>query len=280
MKSVFKRILFFCLLFAPALSYALENTINWLPPHQNLRQRINLDTRQFEQEVSSDSWVSIRPLLANEEEYVNLVAKPNHADYFYISKNTIRFVIQGTGLVYDFEPTTATLKRVDRTIHSGYNFGATRFIRKNTLYSIGGEGFWAYNKHITYFDEKISKEWELLRPKNLGPEMISSGFLGYSASDDVFYSGGSIHKNFLEDEKLSFPRELQRFNFATKSWEILGNISADLPLEEHRAIFWNGTHFVHLARDRAYIIDPAKNEVYLYKDNSTYFEAGDRKSVV
>ncbi len=273
MKRVFKRILFFCLLFAPALSYALENTINWLPPHQNLRQRINLDTRQFEQEVSSDSWVSIRPLLANEQEFVTLVAKPNHADYFYISKNTIRFVIQGTGLVYDFEPTTATLKRVDRTIHSGYNFGATRFIRKNTLYSIGGEGFWAYNKHITYFDEKISKEWELLRPKNPGPEMISSGFLGYSASEDVFYSGGSIHKNFLEDEKLSFPRELQRFNFATKSWEILGNISADLPLEEHRAIFWNGTHFVHLARDRAYIIDPAKNEVYQYLDNSTYFEA-------
>jgi hypothetical protein len=272
-KRVFKRILFFCLLFAPALSYALENTINWLPPHQNLRQRINLDTRQFEQEVSSDSWVSIRPLLANEQEFVTLVAKPNHADYFYISKNTIRFVIQGTGLVYDFEPTTATLKRVDRTIHSGYNFGATRFIRKNTLYSIGGEGFWAYNKHITYFDEKISKEWELLRPKNPGPEMISSGFLGYSASEDVFYSGGSIHKNFLEDEKLSFPRELQRFNFATKSWEILGNISADLPLEEHRAIFWNGTHFVHLARDRAYIIDPAKNEVYQYLDNSTYFEA-------
>ena len=273
MKRVFKRILFFCLLFAPALSYALENTINWLPPHQNLRQRINLDTRQFEQEVSSDSWVSIRPLLANEQEFVTLMAKPNHADYFYISKNTIRFVIQGTGLVYDFEPTTATLKRVDRTIHSGYNFGATRFIRKNTLYSIGGEGFWAYNKHITYFDEKISKEWELLRPKNPGPEMISSGFLGYSASEDVFYSGGSIHKNFLEDEKLSFPRELQRFNFATKSWEILGNISADLPLEEHRAIFWNGTHFVHLARDRAYIIDPAKNEVYQYLDNSTYFEA-------
>jgi hypothetical protein len=272
-KRVFKRFLFFCLLFSPALSYALENTINWLPPHQNLRVRINLDTKQFEQEESSDTWVMIRPLLIDEQDFATLLAKPNHADYFFITKNTIRLVIQGTGLVYDFDTQTATLKRVDRTLHSGYNFGATRFIRKNTLYSIGGEGFWSYNKHITYFDEKVSKEWELLRPKNLGPEMISSGFLGYSPSEDAFYSGGSIHKNFLEDEKLSYPREIQRFNFATKSWEILGNISSALPLEEHRAIFWNGTHFVHLARDRAYIIDPKKNEVYQYLDNSTYFEA-------
>ncbi len=273
MKTYFQRILLFCLLGIYSSGFALEHVINWLPPHQNLRQRINLDTRQFEQEVSSDAWAMIRPLLIDEQDFATLIAKPNHADYFFISKNTIRLVIQGTGLVYDFDTQTATLKRVDRTLHSGYNFGATRFIRKNTLYSIGGEGFWSYNKHITYFDEKVSKEWELLRPKNLGPEMISSGFLGYSASEDAFYSGGSIHKNFLEDEKLSYPREIQRFNFATKSWEILGNISSALPLEEHRAIFWNGTHFVHLARDRAYIIDPKKNEVYLYKDNSTYFES-------
>ncbi len=274
MKTHFQRILLFCLLGIYSSGFALEHVFNWLPPHQNLRQRINLDTRQFEQEVSSDAWTVIRPLMVDEKDFAVLASKSNHADYFYISKNTIRLVIQGTGLIYDFDTTTATLKRLDRTIHSGYNFGATRFIRKNILYSIGGEGFWSYNRHITYFDEKISKEWELLRPKNLGPEMISSGFLGYSAANDVFYSGGSIHKNFLEDEKLSFPREFQRFNFATKSWEILGNISTALPIEEHRNIVWNGKYFVHLARDRAYIIDPEKNEVYQYKDNAIYFESG------
>ncbi|MEN9959033.1 MAG: hypothetical protein RLZZ474_1277, partial [Bacteroidota bacterium] len=39
-------------------------------------------------------------------------------------------------------------------------------------------------------------------------------------------------------------------------------------------IYWNGTHFVQMARDRIYIIDPIKNEIYEYKDNSTYFESG------
>jgi hypothetical protein len=29
-----------------------------------------------------------------------------------------------------------------------------------------------------------------------------------------------------------------------------------------------------MARDRIYIIDPTQNEVYVYKDNATYFEAG------
>jgi len=45
-------------------------------------------------------------------------------------------------------------------------------------------------------------------------------------------------------------------------------------LETHRTIYWNGTHFVQLARDRVFIIDPVKNEVYEYKNNSTYFESG------
>ena len=255
-------------------TFAIDHVINWLPAHSNLRLRINLDTRQFEQEVSSDSWKIIGPVLADDQEYATLVSKPNHADYFYLSNHIIRFAIQGTGLVYDFDINNASLKRIDNTVHSGYNFSATRFIRKNTLYSIGGEGFWSYNNSITYFDEKSSKEWELFRPKNQGPAIISSGFQGYSSKEDAFFSGGPIHKNFLEDEQIDYPREFQRFNFHTKSWEVLGNISSQIPLEEHRTIFWNGTYFVQMARDRAYIIDPSKNEVYLYKDNGTYFEAG------
>ncbi len=103
MKTYFQRILLFCLLGIYSSGFALEHVINWLPPHQNLRQRINLDTRQFEQEVSSDAWAIIRPLLIDEQDLATLVAKPNHADYFFITKNTIRLVIQGTGLVYDFD---------------------------------------------------------------------------------------------------------------------------------------------------------------------------------
>ncbi|MEN9959417.1 MAG: hypothetical protein RLZZ474_1661, partial [Bacteroidota bacterium] len=258
----------------PFTNFAIDYTINWLPAHTNLRQRINLDKLQFEQEVSTDKWVVQSSVSMDELERSQLLAKPNNADYFYLANKKIRFVIQGTGLIYDFDPATSTFTRMDRTIHSGYNFSAIRFYRNDVLYSVGGEGFWSYNKHITFFDDKNSKEWEILRPKNKGPEMISDGFQGYSAADDMFYSGGSNYNDYLEDENIAYSKVFQRFNFKTKTWEILGNISSKIPLKEHRAIYWNGTHFVQMARDRIYIIDPIKNEIYEYKDNSTYFESG------
>ena len=248
--------------------------MDWLPAHSNLRFRLNLNTRQLEHEISPDLWEVKSAILIDDQELDLLTSKNSRADYFILPNQKIRFAIQGTGLVYEFDLGTSALHRIDRTIHSGYNFSAIRFYRNNILYSIGGEGFWNYNRHITYFDDKTSKEWEILRPKNEGPAMISDGFQGYSAQDDAFYSGGSNHKNFLEDEQISYSKEFQRFNFKNKTWEILGNISAKIPLAEHRNIYWNGTHFIQMARDRIYIIDPSANAVYQYKDNGTYFEAG------
>ncbi len=269
-----KIILFVASIYSFHSGFARENYIEWLPKHRNLRQRINLDSRLLEQEVSPGNWMIIRPVKINDQEIDNLRLKSSKTDYFFLTPHKVRFVIQGTGLVYDFDLISSTLKRMDQTIHSGYNFSATRFYRNNVLYSIGGEGFWSFNRHITYFDEKTSMEWEILRPKNKGPDMLSEGFQGYSPHEDAFYSGGSNNKNYLEDEKITFTKDFFRFNFKNNVWEFLGDISEKIPLKEHRTIYWTGTHFLQMARDRLYIIDPKKNEIYEYKDNSSYFEAG------
>ncbi len=255
-------------------NFAIDRFIDWLPPHSSLRYRINLNTRQLEKEIITDKWEIQGAVKFDEIDVAPLAVNSAHADYFMLPNQKIRFTVQGSGLVYDFDLRTSTFKRIDRTVHSGYNFSSTHFYRNNVMYSIGGEGFWNYNKHITYFDDKTTKEWEILRPKNKGPERISDGFQGYSTHDDAFYSGGSNNKNYLEDEKVEFSKEFQRFNFKNKTWQKLGNISSKIPLAEHRNIFWNGTHFVQMARDRVYIIDPIKNEIYQYKDNGTYFEGG------
>ncbi len=274
MFKLVRNFILFALLSVACPSMALDHYINWLPNKQNLRQRINVDTRNWEREISIDQWAIVSPIKLSDQDQASIISKFNRADYFYLPNQSIRFVLQGTGIVLDFDLKSASLTRLDRTVHSGYNFSATRFYRNNLLYSVGGEGFWSYNRHITYFDEKSSKEWEILRPKNKGPEMISDGFQGYSSKDDAFYSGGSNNKNYLEDEKIEYTKEFQRFDFKNKTWEVLGNITDIIPLKEHRTIYWNGTHFIQMARDRIYIIDPVQNEVYLYKDNATYFEAG------
>jgi len=98
-------------------------------------------------------------------ELAELKTKFSYADPFQKSNKITRFILQGTGLIYEFDEKEKRLTRIDKTTHSGYNFSAHRFYRNNVLYSIGGEGFWSYNRRITYFDEKASKEWEILRPK-------------------------------------------------------------------------------------------------------------------
>ncbi len=254
-------------------SFAIDHVIDWLPKGASLRHRINLDTRNLEAETAVDQWQIVRPVEISDEDRNTLITKYYRADYFFLNQDLIRFAVQGTGIVFDFHLASARINRIDQTLHSGYNFSAIRFFRNNTIYSIGGEGFWGYNRNITYFDDKTTKEWELFRPKNKGPEYISVGFQGYSVIEDAFFSGGGVNKNFLEDEKISFERDFYKFSFKTKTWELLGQISNKISLEEHRTIFWNGTHFVQMARDRIFIIDPIKNEIYQYKDNGTYFES-------
>jgi hypothetical protein len=257
-------------------AYALVNSLDWIETQTTIRKRLNFDSFAIEEQLPANQWKKIRPFTVDADELKILMQRFNNSHYFFTSKNIVRFTIQGTGLVYDFNTETEELKRIDQTIHSGYNFGAYQFYRKGILYSVGGEGMWNYNRQITFFDEK-TKEWEILRPKNDGPEAMANGFQGYSAVEDAYFTGGGDHKNYLENEQIAIERGFYRFDFATKNWDLLGEINAALPIQEHRISYWNGVHFILLARDRLYIINPKLNEVHMYRDNSLYFEGGGKQ---
>ncbi|MEY2940391.1 MAG: hypothetical protein RJA67_76 [Bacteroidota bacterium] len=252
---------------------AESRNLDWINTNQTkLRKRINLDELSFEAEIKTNEWIKLGQVSIQPNELTELLAKHIYADPFQISNQTTRFVLQGTGLIYDFDEREKRLKRVDKTVHSGYNFGSHRFYRNNVLYSIGGEGFWSYNKRLTYYDEKTSNEWELVRPKNEGPKVISDGYQGYSKQADAFFSGGSLKKNFLENEEIITLTDLFKFDFKSKSWVNLGKINFPKANNAQRTIFWNGTHFVQLERDRVYFLNPLANTIHVYADNTSYFE--------
>lgn len=72
----------------------------------------------------------------------------------------------GSGLVYQLNnitDSTAAFTRIDRTQYDGYNFDDIKFTYHDTLFSIGGFGFWRNNGQVRYFTE--NKEWELLFPE-------------------------------------------------------------------------------------------------------------------
>jgi hypothetical protein len=246
--------------------FGIDRYFMWVDPQTKLRARINTDTFELLSQRESGLWenegkIKLDPRILNH--------LPQHfGNKFFSIENgkKIRFYVNGTGQVYDYDPSKKELIRLDQTFHSGYNFTSNQFIRNGILYSIGGEGFWNYNSSITYFDEKL-REWEIVRPKNKAPFPITTGYQGYNRTLEVYYSGGSKQRNYLKDEEIVFKDDLYQFDFKKNEWSFLGKLNSDLPYEKTEQVFWTGDLFLHFANGDIYIIDPIKNKVYLYQDN-------------
>lgn len=96
-------------------------------------------------------------------------------------------MIHGTGHLYDFDISKLSLVRLDQTFFRGYNFYASQFNRKDTLFSIGGEGFWQKHSIIT-FSNPTTIEWDIYESKNRNPHPTNFKFSGYSPKEDAFFS--------------------------------------------------------------------------------------------
>ena len=70
----------------------------------------------------------------------------------------------GTGRLYciylDSTNDKIQINRLDKTLYAGYNFYDYIFQRSDTIFSLGGEGFWAYNGQLRCFLDK-KREWEV-----------------------------------------------------------------------------------------------------------------------
>ncbi len=67
--------------------------------------------------------------------------------------------VPGFGHLWSYS--NGALTRLDSTFFAGSNFGADRFVYRDTVYSHGGYGFWLYHGVVSYFDPRF-KEWERL----------------------------------------------------------------------------------------------------------------------
>ena len=96
----------------------------------------------------------------------SLTLKKDQIQELIKTKNSHFIVTRGSGLVfkeYLNNDSLINFIRIDRTQFDGYNFDDIKFDYHDTLFSIGGFGFWRNNGQIRYFTE--NKEWELLLPE-------------------------------------------------------------------------------------------------------------------
>jgi hypothetical protein len=111
-------------------------------------------------------------------------------------------------------------KRLDRTINRGFNFGAINLFYKDTLYSIGGYGFWQTTGSIRYFNPN-SGEWDIVR--NIKNVPIASGINAICHYDKVhgklFVIYTPTRPEYEKyDENTDEEVLMQCFDFREKSW--------------------------------------------------------------
>lgn len=229
-------------------------------------------------ETSPNVWVNLGKVSSiniNENDFPPEVRV--HSFEVSSDKQARIFLIDCTNQVYRFNFKSRVLERIDKTYYRGYNCLATKFMRKDTLFSFGGYGFWQ-TINIQSFFRKSSNEWESYSPLNDAPKAINDGFNGYVAQKDIFFSAfNTFHRDSENQGKPQYDYGVYSFSFKSKTWQKQGEINPsnfkELGLDKTKPYtLWTGKYFLTKYYDtpqsKFHIADPISNKLYLWTDNN------------
>lgn len=265
-------IICFCLLIA-CNSFAA--TIQWLDVTHKSVYRIDTKSQILEVETTPEQWRAIGKVSLVGVDDFDIPPYLRFQSLPTTQSNQSYLLADCTNQVYVFDFEKMQLQRIDKTYYRGYNCLSTRFVRDDVIYCFGGYGMFRTNNLMTYF-QKETKEWIALNPANDAPKSIHLGIEGYYKEKDVFFSGLNFFYSDSENSSKSMiDFSFFEYSFTTKLWQKLGVIDQE-PFKYivrdgiNKNIYWNNKYFVihyfQAPYSRVLIIDPLKNEVYLWDD--------------
>lgn len=145
-------------------------------------------------------------------------------------KQQLMALEKGTGRIMLID-SLGRAQRLDATKYGGDRFGSFEFVYNDTLYSIGGYGFWHVNGLVRRFDAS-TKDWNVIITNRSIPAAI-----GVNA---IFHFNPKVGKVFIlhepysdENSSKKIPKEprvsLAIFDLVTKKWnETNHEVSTDL----------------------------------------------------
>jgi hypothetical protein len=149
--------------------------------------------------------------------YPVLYSYARHHYLFHKGKMVIQ--LDGTGKLL-WADSLGRLQRMDSTLYEGYNYGAFNFVYKDTIFSLGGYGFWQFNGQLRYFSE-VNSSWSVVKSNALVPiRQWYNAQVYYDVADEKIYTiYGMPHEEWVM-EAVAFDEKLyvQCLDLKTKLW--------------------------------------------------------------
>jgi hypothetical protein len=117
--------------------------------------------------------------------YPVMVGQSKHIYMWH--RNKLLFQLDGTGKLLRLDSNNV-LRRIDSTTYEGYNYGAFNFVYKDTVFSLGGYGFWQFNGLLRYFSEK-THSWSVVKTNaQVLVRQWYNGQVYYDVADEKLYA--------------------------------------------------------------------------------------------
>ena len=256
-----KLLLLTILLSRVAISFS-QTSLEWFDIEKKIIERVDLQNGNYEIEFpnSLNSIKSAQKLkfigIKQEDILANFVV-----NVFNLSSKKL-LTIPGTGQVYELDVNKQSFKRLDKTFYRGYNFKAIQFIQNDTLFSLGGTGFWQYHNILSYYDPNFS-EWEAIDTYGKRPEGI---YLNSSGTN--FGKVFAIDKlRELDNKDLKKKSQIFELDIKSKTWKNLGELNIPMLTENEingSDFQWSSNHLFFLHSKEPVFADVLNNKVYQY----------------
>lgn len=276
-------LIIFLLIYSAVFSkgFAEENSksLRWIDNSNHLHREIDLNSGLYRLEQRPGVWKNAGNIkLIHVDELSFPKDFENKNIHYHAIKDGILFKIPGTGMVFIFDKSKSELKRIDNTYFRGFNFHSFSFYKNDTLFSIGGEGFWSTNSTLIYFD-KNNLEWDKVPSNNKGPNSIEWDFGGYESKLNTFYAleGREEFKSNDFDQKSLFSLDL-----STMTWKELGRMNTTYfsnPTQISIFKFWLGDFFLYLDgfHTSVFLLDPIHNKVLKFEGKYAQSKIGSKE---
>ncbi|MHA8052791.1 hypothetical protein [Aquirufa sp. OSTEICH-129A] len=243
--------------------------LEWFNLDEKQFERINLSTFFLDKQNNNGEWIPIHKLTFSNILLSDFPTNLNPITFNYRGKLLIS--IPGTGQVYIFDKIHKQFTRIDETYYRGYNFNALQFIRNDTLFSLGGTGFWRSNSILTYFDFS-NQEWEIMDNGQNHPSFgITSERSGLMSNQNQILAIANKEGQEINDHKTN---SLYLFSILHQSWNKLGNID----FETFHSLGITSTKFKLLGDFlffsepyKGYLGNPKTNEILKYVGKKKLF---------